>query len=107
LPEVLLYETSDPDFAERAVETLSQSEIPCRHSGTAYAALHPAQMGELGRGVCIFIERAEDYRRANEILIGMGAAVDAPTKLPSRAIVLAVAIALGVVIALLIANGGS
>jgi hypothetical protein len=106
LHELLLYQTFDPDFAERAVETLSQAGIPCRHSGTAYAALNPAQMGELGRSVCIFIERADDYRCANDILIGMGAAVDAPTKLPSRAAVLLIAIALGVVIALLISNGG-
>ena len=104
MPDVLLYQTFDPDFAERAVEALTKAGIASRHSGTAFAALYSGQMGDLGREVCVFIEHESDYCHANEILIKLGAAIDTPTKLPSRAVVLGIAITLGIVIALLVAS---
>jgi hypothetical protein len=101
--DVLIYQTSDPRFAERAVQALQQGEIPCYHTGTGYAELHPGLNLDLSSGICIYIRNPHDYRRANELLVEIGAAVEEPLKLPSaRAgfIFLAVVLALAVFVAL-------
>ena len=101
--DVLIYQTSDPRFAERAVQALQQAEIPCYRTGTGYAELHPGLNLDLSTGICIYIRNAHDYRRANELLVEIGAAVEEPLRLPSaRAsfIFLAVVLALAVFVAL-------
>jgi hypothetical protein len=39
--DVLTYQTSDPRFAERAVQALQHAEIPCYRTGSGYAELQP------------------------------------------------------------------
>jgi hypothetical protein len=100
--DVLIYQTSDPRFAERAVQALQQAEIPCYRTGTGYAELHPGLNLDLSAGICVYIRNAHDYRRANELLVEIGAAVEEPLRLPSaRAgfIFLAVVLALAVFVA--------
>ena len=80
--DVLVYKTYDPDFADRAVETMTTAGVPCYRTARGYADLRPGTY--LGTEVCIFIRREEDYSRANEILRDLGAAADEPVKLPSR-----------------------
>jgi hypothetical protein len=76
----LVYQTSDPRFAERAIEAMTDAGISCYRIGTGYVDLRPGRQG-LDAGICIFIRRDEDYRRANEILIELGAVVDEPVRL--------------------------
>ena len=83
MADVLLYQTSDPQFADRAVEALEEAGIPSYRTGSGYADLARAPRSSLGLGVCVFLRREEDYRRANEILIKLGAATEGPPRLPS------------------------
>ncbi len=67
----LLYETTDPDFADRAVTALGEADIPC------YPIVHG--LSDLPHtAVSIYIERDTDYTEANRILISLGAAVEQP-----------------------------
>jgi hypothetical protein len=61
--------------------------------------------GDLGAGICIYIEREADFRRANDILITLGAAVEAPITLPSRRAIFITVLVL-TVIALVVALSG-
>ena len=74
---MLLYETDDGDFADSAIETLRAAGIDSYRTGGTllYAKSDPT--------VCIHIRREGDYTKANAILIGLGAVVDRPLKLPS------------------------
>lgn len=78
MSDVLLYQTSDPRFADRAFEALQQANISCYRTGTGYANLHPGLNLDLVSGVCIYIRNAQDYPRANELLVELGAAVEEP-----------------------------
>ena len=84
---LLVYETTDTDFANRGIEALRGAAIPCYRLGTAFADGSPVtQLRALGESqVCIYIERDSDFRQANDILLGLGAAVEEP--LPSGRIV--------------------
>lgn len=92
MPDVLVYQTSDPRFADRAVETMTQAGIACYRTGSGYADLRPGIRQDLEAGVCIFIRREEDYSRANDILSEIGAAPDEPVKLPSRRVLFLLAL---------------
>jgi hypothetical protein len=50
MSDVLIYQTSDPRFAERAVQALQQAEIPCYRTGTGYAELHTGLNLDLSTG---------------------------------------------------------
>ena len=75
----LLYETTDSAFADRALSALQDAEIGCYKTGRGYT-----EPGSHLRGlptesqVCIYIEQDADYARANDILIKLGAVIDAP-----------------------------
>jgi hypothetical protein len=79
---ILLYETDDDQFAERALLALKIAGIASYHWG-------PAIMGDgTGRGrtggkAGIYIEREVDYRVANDILIRLGAARAKRIRLPA------------------------
>jgi len=90
--DVLLYQTSDPRFADRAVEAMTQAGISCFRTGSGYADLRPGIRQDLASSVCIYIKRNEDYSRANEILRELGAAPDEPIKLPSRRVLFVLAL---------------
>lgn len=84
MPDVLVYQTSDARFADKAVEALARAGIDSFRTGSGYVDLCSAVRHDLSLGVCIYIRRQEDYRRANELLRDLGAVVDEPVKLPSR-----------------------
>ena len=73
----LVYETTDTDFADRAIQALGDAEIPCHRTGHGYhsQSLHPVR-GSGEDQVCIYIERDTDYAEANRILLSLGAAVE-------------------------------
>ena len=70
---VLTYETDDSDFADSAIDALTQARVHCYRTG-----------GPLPGGssftVCIYIRNGGDFQRANEILVKLGAAVDTPNR---------------------------
>jgi hypothetical protein len=83
---VLVYETEDDDFVDRALQELISAGIPCYRWG-------PATVGDgsyrvrTGAMASIYIERDSDYRAANEILIKLGAAQEKPLSLPTSWVV--------------------
>lgn len=81
MSDVLVYQTSDPDFADRAADAMTAAGISCYRTGRGYTDLRPGIWRDLDS--CIFIRRQEDYARANEILRDLGAARDEPNRLPS------------------------
>lgn len=102
MADVLVYQTSDPRFADKAVETMAQAGIDAFRTGSGYADLRPGIKQDLSSGVCIYIRRQGDYDRANEILRDLGAALDEPVKLPSRRALFLLALA-ATVLALVVA----
>jgi hypothetical protein len=103
LPDLLLYQTSDPAFANRALEALQDAEIPCYRTGEGYWSI-PTARRDLGTGICIYIEREADYQAANEIIVKLGAAVDVPIRLPSRRVVFIVVFVVTVIAVLVAFN---
>jgi hypothetical protein len=98
-----VYETTDTDFANRAIEAMRDADIPCYRVGHGYS--NSAQY--VGRGfsenqVCIYIERDTDYAQANEILVKLGAVTESPGLPPKLVFVLLlfVAVVLGTWVAL-------
>jgi hypothetical protein len=75
----LLYETSDRAFAHRAIGALEGAKIDCYEVGPEYDTTYVPR-GEIQ--VCIYVVNDADYARANSVLIGLGAAVDEPVRLP-------------------------
>jgi hypothetical protein len=78
----LVYETTDPDFADRALTAMRKHNIPCYRVGHGYSN-KSAELGNFGRAltenqICIYIERDADYAAANRVLIDVGAVVDKP-----------------------------
>ena len=102
MPDILVYQTSDPRFADRAVEAMSQAGISSFRTGSGYADLRPGIRQDLAWGVCIYIRRQEDYAPANEILRELGGAPDEPPKLPSQR-VLFVLVLVATVLAIVVA----
>lgn len=92
--DLLLYHTSDLDFAESAVDALHADRISCFKTGTAWSGLW------YGRGldsISIFIRHPTDYERASAVLVRLGAVQDAPRHLlrrPLTWVIVAAAIAL-------------
>jgi hypothetical protein len=101
---MLVYETTDTSFANRAIDALRRADIPCYRVGSGSGDGSPMNLlMALGESrICIHIEQASDYRRANEILIALGAAREEPLRLPSPRGV-RIAIILTVVITICIA----
>ena len=96
----LVYETTDTDFADRAVEALREADIPCHRIGRGYSnrSAHPGK-GFTEDQVCIYIERDSDYAQANQILLGIGAVADEPVRLPPNWVL---ALAAGLITAVII-----
>ena len=79
----LIYETTDTDFANRAIEALEEAAIPCYRIGSGYSdSAGYTPRGASERQVCIYIERNSDYAQSNQILMKLGAVVDRPLRLP-------------------------
>jgi hypothetical protein len=93
---ILLYETDDDDFVDRALHELTTAGIRCHRWGPATVG-DGSFRGRIGGTASIYIEEETDYRAANQILVRLGAAQDKPIGLPSswktRVILLIAAIA--------------
>lgn len=83
MSSILIYETSDPEFANRAVKALVGAGIPSHRVGEGAEKLNASLRNWTDQRIFIFIDRREDYRRANEILIAMGAVANKPMRLPT------------------------
>jgi hypothetical protein len=103
MANLLIYQTSDPDFAERAIDALREAGMECHRSGQGARRLSSTTGNWTDKQIFIYIHREEAYQRANEVLIGLGAAVDKPLKTPNRWLLLILAAVLAV-IALLVAK---
>jgi hypothetical protein len=98
VPELLVYQTSDPRFADKAIDTMEAAGIPCFQTGHGWVDLQLTRQ-YLGEGICIYIRDEKDAPRANAILIELGAVVEQPVKLPSqRVLVLVTALITALVI---------
>lgn len=84
MPSMLVYDTSDPEFADRAVKALIGAGVPSYRVGEGVEKLNASLRNWTDQRVFIYIERQEDYRRANEILVALGAVMDKPIRLPTR-----------------------
>jgi hypothetical protein len=87
MSELLVYQTSDPRFADRAIEAMTEANIPCFQTGRGWVDISRAVLPDLGGGICIYIRDAVDAARANAILIELGAVIETPPKLPSRRVI--------------------
>ena len=72
----LVYETTDPEFAARAITAMEEADIPCYQVGHGYAsnAAHIATESQ----ICLYIERDTDFTEANRILVNLGGVVEEP-----------------------------
>jgi hypothetical protein len=75
---VLIYETTDPEFAARAVSALEDAGIAAYKTGTGYSETFHGRMLPTESQVCIYIEQESDAGRANEILLKLGAVPEEP-----------------------------
>jgi hypothetical protein len=94
---VLLYQTTDGEFADRAIAVLEGVGIPAFREGSGEnEVLRP-------RGVMIniYVRESSDYRRASQVLVDIGAAIDKPMRLPTGRVTRVVLLAVGVVVAIL------
>jgi hypothetical protein len=105
VPDILVYQTSDPRFADQAIEALTRADISCFQTGRGFVDIRPGIRQDLGNGICIYIRDKAKYREANEILISLGAVVEAPLRLPSGRWVFLIVLAIAVVVILAIAAG--
>jgi hypothetical protein len=87
MSDVLVYQTSDPRFADRAIQAMTQANISCFQTGRGWIDLNTVVRQDLGGGICIYIRDAADAPRANEILIELGAVVETAPKLPSPRVI--------------------
>ena len=79
---LLVYETTDTDFADRALAAMREADIPCYRTGHGYQTESwPGGRVSSGDQVCIYIERDLDSSEANRILISLGAAQERPPPL--------------------------
>ena len=104
MSELLVYQTSDPRFADNAIEAMVAADIPCFQTGRGYIDIRPGVRQDLGGGICIYIRNSQDSERANKILVELGAAVDTPIKLPSKRALFLVTAAITVVAIYVAAN---
>jgi hypothetical protein len=80
--EVLLYQTSDTKFADRAIEALQHAGIPCYRLGSGFSDDPLVSQRDLGLGISIYLRRDKDYSKANSIIVELGAVVEPRITLP-------------------------
>jgi hypothetical protein len=93
MSDLLVYQTSNPRFADKAIEAMLAADIPCFQTGRGWIDIRPGVRQDPGGGICIYIRYSQDSRRANAILIELGAAVDAPIRAPPKRVLFLVTVA--------------
>lgn len=96
--DLLLYQTSDPKFADRAVEALREAGISCYRVGTGAERLHMVIGRWTDSLITIYATGKVDPRRASQVLIELGAVVEQPFRLPNRWLIALIAAVLVVLI---------
>jgi hypothetical protein len=76
MADTLLYQTTDADLADDAVEALRRSGISCYRTGTVL----PNVKGSIGETISIFVRTPGDYGRASDLILKLGALPDEPTR---------------------------
>src|SRR5690242_12190413 len=104
MADLLIYQTSDPQFANRAVDALREAGIDSYSIGEGARELNATLGRWTDSQICIYIRQASeaDSRRANEILVGLGGAMERPLRLPKPWLIVligAVLVVLGVLAA--------
>lgn len=94
---VLVYETENSSFADSCINALEEEGIDCYRTGGSV-------MGGSTPLVCIYVRNAENLTKANAILIKVGAVIDAPLKLPSRGILILIALAVALLVVVVATN---
>ena len=101
----LVYETTDPDFADRVVSAMRAHHIPCYRVGSGYRDREYHFPGlPTESQVCIYIEHDHDVAAANRVLIEHGAIVEKPLRwwrVAGMIVVVAAAILLSVALMML------
>ena len=89
LPQ-LIYETTDTEFANRAIAGLKDAGISCYGTGRGYSSngAYPGK-GHTEDQVSLYIENESDYTAANDILIRLGAEAEVPPRLHSPKVLFA------------------
>jgi hypothetical protein len=87
--DILLYQTSDSEFANRAVAALQKAGIGCCQRGRGWSFTQLPRL--ISNSICICIHDRRDYERANRIIIGLGAYVDPPLQFRHRRLLLLLA----------------
>ena len=83
MTSALIYETDDSDFADSAIDALTQARIQCYRTGRALP-------GGSSHTICIYIQNDGDSQRANKILLELGAEVGTQNRVSQKFILLAV-----------------
>jgi hypothetical protein len=101
--DVLLYQTSDEEFAVRIIAALEDAGIACCRTGFGYKL--PTIIGKriLDNGVSIFVQHEHDYQRANQIIVALGAYVEPPVR-PVRLLEIGLALAVLAIIVVVAFN---
>ena len=80
MEDILLYQTSDSEFAARIIKALEKADISCCQKGVGWSFNSTRRVFD--NGISIFIHDMNNYRHANSILLELGAYVEPPLKLP-------------------------
>jgi hypothetical protein len=98
---LLIYQTDDGEFADRAIAVLGGVGIRAFREG--YGQDETTGSGsKAAANINIFLEKPSDYVRANEVLVNLGAAVDKPLNLPRGNMVRLLLLAIGAAVAMLL-----
>ncbi len=98
-----MYQTSDPEFADRGVAALEKAGIACYRLGEGARKLDPTFGRWTDKQIGLYIKEPSEVPRANEILVSLGAVVDTPIRIP-RAWIIVLALAALVVLGVLAAG---
>ena len=101
---ILLYQTSDPKFADHVITELKKKNILCHQTGSGVNNLNANVGNWTDHQISIYISNNKDYRRANETLIALGASVEKPIKLPSRGVLVLIVLAIALLIVAIATN---
>ena len=80
MEDILLYQTSDSEFAARIITALKKAGISCCQKGVGWSFNSTRRVFD--NGISIFIHDMNSYHHANSILLQLGAYVEPPLKLP-------------------------
>jgi len=100
MSDLRIYQTSDPDFADRAIRGLRDAGIACYQLDQGAPTLNASIGRWTDDQISIYIEREADGRVASDILLKLGASAKQPVRLPNRRMLALVVAVLAVLVLL-------